>query len=346
MITLNNFTKLDNGQYQMTLFMKNTDSQKDLPSAVRPMSPEYFAVTVDYGIPAEGSIAIKEGGGILTYSSGKWGRAETSENIKLQELSVEENGEYVPEDGYAGFNKVVVDVKPKVIMPTKGDLIIINEKQYRVLKIDNTVAEVLTIIPTINELTIGEINTYENSTLDTYCNDTFYNTLPVVMQNAITDKSFAQDSWYSKDGVSATIGNPQYIGYYESYRDGPTNYVCTQKVQNIGNRITRHCYAISVQDIIDYLDTTPEMNVDNTTLTSDNIKIMFAYSAETNPNTSWTRSQSFVENPSSSLPEFGYMCQPMFDYGDVCNGITTRFSGAVRPAFQIDLSKIEWSKSE
>ena len=56
MITLNNFTKLDNNQYQMVLSMKKTDSVEDLPSETRPMSPEYFAVTVDYSTPGMGRL--------------------------------------------------------------------------------------------------------------------------------------------------------------------------------------------------------------------------------------------------------------------------------------------------
>lgn len=127
MITLNSFAKLDNNQYQMVLSMKKTDSVEDLPSETRPMSPEYFAVTVDYGTPAYGSVVIKESGETLTYSAGKWGKAETAGDIKLKELSVKENGKYLPEGGYVGFNKVLVDVKPKE-MPIKGDLIMLDGK--------------------------------------------------------------------------------------------------------------------------------------------------------------------------------------------------------------------------
>ena len=105
MITLNNFIKLENGQYQMVLSIKKTDSLNDLPSATNPMNPENFAVSIDYGVPADNSVAIKEDGEILMYSSGKWEKVGRAEDIKLKELFVEENGKYFPDGEYIGLTR-------------------------------------------------------------------------------------------------------------------------------------------------------------------------------------------------------------------------------------------------
>lgn len=107
MIVLEDFTKNADGTYRQILSMKKEDSIDDLPSATRPMSPEYFAVTVDYGVPADGSVAIIEGGVSYLYSNGAW--AESSSAI-LEELNVDANGTYEPDEGVDGYSKVTVNV--------------------------------------------------------------------------------------------------------------------------------------------------------------------------------------------------------------------------------------------
>ncbi len=334
MITLNNFTKLDNGQYQMILFMKSTDSQEDLPSAARPMSPEYFAVTVDYGVPAEGSVVVKEDGEILTYSSGEWGKAETSGDIKLKELSVEENGEYVPESGYIGFDKVVVDVQPKIVMPVKGDIITIESKQYRVLKMNGSIAEALAMYNSTDSQafdTSGNSNVYANSSLDVYLSQTFYNSLSTTMQNAIVAKTFQQDSWYYGSNSSAIA---KYNGTYQT----TNNYTLSLMSTTFGTSISRKCYVLSCQDIIDYLEVTTSMTAADTTLTSENIWRMF-WNQTTSPGSTypWLRS-GYSQGPLSAFFVSGY--------DGYLNTNKINYTNAVRPAFQIDLSKIEWTKSE
>lgn len=335
MITLNNFTKLDNNQYQMVLSMKKTDSVEDLPSETRPMSPEYFAVTVDYGTPADGSIVIKEGGDILSYFAGKWGEAGTAGDIKLKELSVEENGEYLPESGYVGFNKVVVDVKKK--MPVKGDLIMLDGKQYRVLKMNDSVAEVLAMYDATDSQAFdasGKSNVYANSSLDVYLSQTFYNSLSTSMQNAIVEKTFQQDSWRGNGGDHA-IAN--YIG---TVRSGAQYQLSLYSI-TYSEPISRKCYAMSYQDIIDYLEVTTSMNSANTTLTSENILKMFL-------------NQTEPLRPGRLDSRWARSADPNFhNTGRRIDLSTGNFGGAevnvlypIRPEFQIDLSKIDWTKSE
>lgn len=107
MIVLEDFTKNADGTYRQILSMKKEDSIDDLPSATRPMSPEYFAVTVDYGVPADGSVAIIEGGASYLYSNGVW--AESASAV-FEELNVDSNGTYEPDEGVDGYSKVTVNV--------------------------------------------------------------------------------------------------------------------------------------------------------------------------------------------------------------------------------------------
>ena len=108
MITLEDFTKNADGTYRQVLSLKPTDSLDELPSAARPMSPEYFAVTVDYGVPADGSVAIVEGGTSYLYSNGAW--SESRGSAVLEELEVDANGTYEPDEGVDGYSKVTVNV--------------------------------------------------------------------------------------------------------------------------------------------------------------------------------------------------------------------------------------------
>lgn len=336
MITLNNFTKLDNNQYQMVLSMKKTDSVEELPSETRPMSPEYFAVTVDYGVPADGSIVIKESGEVLAYSAGEWNKTGTAGDIKLKELSVEENGEYLPESGYVGFNKVMVDVQPKIVMPVKGDIITLDGKQYRVLKVNDTVAEVSAMYNATDSQKLnasGDNNIYADSSLDIYLSQTFYNSLNTSLQNAIVVKTFQQDEWSWTSGTSGGTGNAIYQGTYDSsqYRIGLTN-------ASYGTSISRKCYVLSIQDVIDYLEVTTSMDPADTTLTSENIWKMF-WNQTASPGSiyPWLRSAN------NAYSNFGFMIGGGSGY--ISAGMAN-FDNAVCPAFQIDLSKIDWTKSE
>lgn len=107
MIVLEDFTKNADGTYRQILSMKKGDSVDDLPSATRPMSPEYFAVTVDYGVPADGSVAVIEGSASYLYSNGAWAE---SVSAVLEELNVDANGTYEPDEGVDGYSKVTVNV--------------------------------------------------------------------------------------------------------------------------------------------------------------------------------------------------------------------------------------------
>ena len=216
-----------------------------------------------------------------------------------------------------------------VTYPVKGDLITLDSKQYRVIKIDGSVAEVFAMYDaSTQKFDTGENNIYEEKNIDTYCNNTFYSGLSSAMKGAIVDKTFTQDSWFRATSV------PTPSHYTGKFSSGKLYYL---KLVNsaYGSSITRHCYCISVQDVLDYLECTTLMGASDTTLTGTNVLQMFWN--VTSPKSGyyvWLRSASdddyraFYANGDYGL----------LNYDNVSNGRD------VRPAFQIDLSKIEWTK--
>lgn len=328
MITLNNFTKLDNNQYQMVLSMKDTDSAEDLPSAIRPMNPEYFAVTVDYGVPADGSIVIKEGGEALAYSAGKWEKAITAGDIKLKELSVKENGEYLPEDEYVGFNKVVVDVKPKE-MPVKGGLITLDGKQYRVLEINNNIAELYGLYT----ITSQDSNmNYFGSKTDTYLNETFYSELPKSIQDAIVEKYIIEDSfrvYFSENECDYYYKNDSGVQYLKQQ----DSYAGSSEQQGF-----RKCYLISLSTILKYCNATKDMTAQNTSFTEEVMDQL----------TPLDDSETIVFITEADSAD--YHADVVLQYSTTTKDFSVYYAGSgpvpACPAFQIDLSKVNWTKSE
>ena len=310
----------------MVLSMKNTDSIEDLPSETRPMSPEYFAVTVDYGTPAYGSVVIKEGGDILSYSDGKWGKAETIGDIKLKELSVKKNGEYLPESGYVGFNKVVVDVKKE--MPVKGDAIMLDGKRYRVLEVNDNVAELYGLY-TITAQNPSII--YFGSETDTYLNETFYSELPESIQNAIIEKQIAEDSFHilsSEDECDYYYKNNFGVQYIKKLKDA----------YNPEQQGLRKCYLISLSTILKYCNATTDMTAQNTSFTEEIMDQL----------TPLGDSETIIFNTEADSAD--YHNAVVLQYSKTTEEFSVYYEGngsmLACPAFQIDLSKVDWTKSE
>lgn len=220
--------------------------------------------------------------------------------------------------------------KAGVVMPAKGDIITLDSKQYRVLKTEGTVAEVLAMYDASTSIKFdsassGYNNTYAGKSLDTYCNNTFYSGLSAAMKNAIVDKTFTQDSWKWDSSVPTPS---HYTGKY-----GSSTYYLT--LAAFGTTIKRHCYVLSVQDVLDYLGATTSMGISDTTLTDTNIWKMF-WNQTTSPGSTypWLRS-AFADYSDYAFRVYGRSGRLGIDYVD--------YASAVRPAFQIDLSKISWS---
>ena len=218
-------------------------------------------------------------------------------------------------------------------MPAKGDLITLDSKQYRVLKLNGTVAEVLCMYDANSSIKFdsassGRNNTYAGKNIDTYCNNTFYSGLSAAIKSAIVDKTFTQDAW--DFGYSVPTAS-----HYTGKNDSNTTYYVTLANAAFGTSITRHCYCLSIQDVLDYLEATTSMGISDTTLTATNVWQMF-WNTTTSQNTIiWSRSAKNLDP--RTIIEFS-------GYSGGFGGSWVENSRAARPAFQIDLSKVEWTK--
>ena len=102
---------------------------------------------------------------------------------------------------------------------TKGQIITLDGKEYRIIKLNGSVAEVVGMTNASDSTAFGSSQIYAGSTLDTLLNSTFYATLSDKLKAAIVDKAFTQDSWYP-----SASGNPDYSGYYGTTKPGTTAY--------------------------------------------------------------------------------------------------------------------------
>lgn len=217
-------------------------------------------------------------------------------------------------------------------MPVKGDIITLDSKQYRVLKINGTVAEVVCMYDANSSIKFDSAssnknNTYGGNNIDTYCNNTFYSGLSAAVKSAIVDKTFTQDSWAQWNSAPT---ESHYTGKY-----GSSTYYLTLLNAAYGSSITRHCYCLSVQDALDYLEVTTSMGTSDTILTDTNIWKMFW-------NVTTSQSQKYIWLRSAGDASF-VAVRVRGEIGDLVNDGVGNASAA-RPAFQIDLSKIAWSK--
>lgn len=231
-------------------------------------------------------------------------------------------------------NLPIVDV-------AKGDLITIENKQYRVLNVNDTIAEVLAMYDASTSQKFNATNKtvvftggatgqkYQGSNLDTYLNETFFATLSSTMQAAIVPKAINQDMWYYNSSVPSS-GTYYHITYGSSnlyYFD--TENGTAYGTANVGSR---NVYALSLKDVIDYLGVSAGGDFadtdiwqmfwnDNSSHSSQYLWLRSAYSKGTN--------NAFCVSGNG-----GYL----FDVG-------YSFSYRARPAFQIDLSKIAYTKN-
>ena len=242
--------------------------------------------------------------------------------------------------GNTEWESPMTDEDVDMLFIEKGTILKMNldgtERQYRVLKkVRGSVVEVLTQFDpfgdtnkrynetsTTDTFADGSIGQkYAGSNLDTSLNTTWYNTLSSTAKEAIVDKNIIQDMWY---GNSAS-GDPDYYcgTYHVSLKGGATLAV--------GNR---HVYCISVQDVIDYLEVTPQMTSSDTTWTEESIREMFGHSSST--------SLYYWFSSASASAATGALTCKMNSAKVEHNNYNT--GCRVRPAFCIDLSKITYTE--
>lgn len=227
-----------------------------------------------------------------------------------------------------------------LVMPVKGDLITMNldgtDRQYRVLKIvDGTTVEVLGMWDDINNCPFGTNTRYSISVLDTKLNTTWYDALSATAKAAIVPKNITQDYWYWATDI--VYGSPHYSGFYGRTYPGTSAYIVSKDTVatpvDIGSR---YVYAMSIQEVIDYLSDSNVLYQKDVMLMNANIWKAF-WNKTTNPGTTsvpvllrsiWSNEANRVWCADQS---YGYL-------GDYYIGT----GGIARPAFQIDLSKIDF----
>lgn len=300
--------------------------------------------------------------------------------LQTKNYIVKKNGTYIftPDEGYDGFKSVGLDaeiptldtsdgtLEPQKMLagtigysqdermvgtiPTydgatmnlaaKGDVITIEGKQYRVLNTNGAVAEVLALYNwnfgkvfrtnlARTKFSGGiEAIQYKGSDLDTYLNETFFATLSATMQAAIVPKAINQDMW----GNSTTVPNSE--RYYHLTYNSSRNYYYYDNVVTLSYGTaevgTRNIYALGIGDVIDYLGV-PE----NGDFTDTDIWQMFW-----NDNNSHSEQKLWIRSANDTGGATVLVVR-----GD--NGSFYYYynydSYRVRPAFQIDLSKVEWT---
>lgn len=223
--------------------------------------------------------------------------------------------------------------------PVKGDLIELDldgqgAKDYRVLKISGSVAQVMAMYDTLTS-EYNETNTtttfgsttaqkYEESTLDTYLNTTWYGTLKDTVKVAIVPENVVQHCYQYYDEPN-TPNTPTYTYQYQ-YDWSDSDY---ENADDVGNVTVgdRNVFTLDLKDIFDYFG--------KVCITSNELMTLFFNQTTTVSNYLWLRS-SLADD--SDLAWFVYG-----DYGSL-SGNAMDGSFVVRPALNLDISQIPYTK--
>lgn len=222
----------------------------------------------------------------------------------------------------------------------KGTLIYMNldgtSRQYRVLSVNGNVCKVMGMWDNVTSVynststttTFGSTTTqkYDGSTLDTYLNTTWYNTLSIETKNAIVPENVVQYC-YKYYNEPNTPNTPTYTYQYQ-YNWSDSGY---DNVDNVGSVTVgkRNVFALDLKDIFDYIG--------KVCITSNELMIMFWNSTTGVSKHSWLRS-SVADKSNCVWTVNGYN-------GNLLNRNVVN-SYVMRPALNLDLSKIEWSTTE
>lgn len=160
-------------------------------------------------------------------------------------------------------------------------------------------------------------NTYGGNTLDNYLNITFYNSLSDAMKQAIVDSIITQYAYFGFGGFT-----PEHT----SQADYATKLV-------VESGLTRKVYALDEEDIEKYFGGTD--TVAGTFSEADLWELFWNSRSEpADAVETWLRSAD-RDRPYLALFLHGH-------HGEITSVIATS-TFAARPAFKIDLSKIDWS---
>ena len=164
---------------------------------------------------------------------------------------------------------------------------------------------------------------YADSTLDTYLNTTWYNTLKDNVKAAIVPENVVQYC-YQYYGKPNTPNTPTYTYQYQ-YNWSDSDY---ENANNVGNVVVgnRNVFALDLKDIFDYMG--------KVCITSDELMTMFWNSTTTVSKYLWLRSSRAGGSLRAWLVDGSN--------GGLGNG-SVDFSYVVRPALNLNLNQIEFS---
>ena len=222
-------------------------------------------------------------------------------------------------------------------MPKKGDIIILNldgaDREYRVLSVNGNIYKVMGMFDNFtskyNETSITTTfgsttaQKYEGSALDTYLNTTWYNTLNNTAKAAIVPENVVQYCYMYYDQPN-TPNTPTYTYQYQ-YNWSDSDY---GNADNVGSVTVgeRNVFALDLKDIFDYMG--------KVCITSDELMTMFWNSTTKVSKYLWLRS-SRANNSGRAWSVDGNFCTLRND--------VVATSIFVRPALNLDMSKIDWS---
>ena len=249
---------------------------------------------------------------------------------------------YLSKDGkYFTLNGKLLQYPPAPLV-AKGDLIKLDldgngDKQYRVLGINGNVAKLLGMSDistpqkynatsktgTFTNGTTGQL--YVGSDLDTYLNTTWYNTLTSTVKAAIVPE-FRTQYMYQYYDKPNTPNTPTYTYQYQ-YHWSDSDYENANLTDSIliGNR---NIFALDLKDIFDYFG--------KVCITSNELMELWTNQTSAVSGKYWWLSSAYAANPGYAWRVDG--AGGYLDY-DVVG-----LASAVRPAFNLDLSKINFTK--
>ena len=221
---------------------------------------------------------------------------------------------------------------------SKGSLVKMNldgtERQYRVLSVNGNVCKVMGMWDdftskyneTSTTTTFGSITAqkYEGSTLDTYLNTTWYNTLSTEAKNAIVPENVVQYCYQYYDEPN-TPNTPTYTYQYQ-YDWSDSDY---ENADNVGNVTVgnRNVFALDLKDIFDYFG--------KVCITSNELMTLFFNQTTAVSKYLWLRSS---DAGTSDAAWFVYG-----DAGDLFSGSNVYGSYVVRPALNLNLNQVEFT---
>lgn len=223
--------------------------------------------------------------------------------------------------------KLVGDKYSGSTYPKKGDLIIIQGETYRVLKIDENIVKLLGM----NDITTctwkGKVSTitYDSSPININLNNWRYDLKKPFYSAIKYDLPIEMRAWYPAEKSGWT----KYIGIYND-----TQYVLSPNPTSSLETKYR-AYAPSIDDVIEYLEADSSMDISNTTITPENINMMFFNTPSMIASAVWLRTREHAGNRAFRIDG---------NTGSIQLAALTNTAG-VRPVVQADLSKISWELS-